>query len=50
MGLNPGGEPTVYAMLENNITLLYVNAATTIWATRGGFAPTDTPLCGFNQE
>ncbi|KAI6170911.1 Guanylate cyclase [Aphelenchoides bicaudatus] len=50
MGLDTRGEPTVFGMLENNYKASYANASNTIWANRGGFAPLDTPICGYNNE
>ncbi|KAE9547001.1 hypothetical protein FO519_009788 [Halicephalobus sp. NKZ332] len=33
-----------------NATPLYTDAATTIWASRGGMQPLSTPLCGFDGK
>ena len=33
---------------QQNATALYTDAASTIWASRGGVKPLSTPLCGFD--
>uniref|UniRef100_A0A7E4V6B7 Guanylate cyclase n=1 Tax=Panagrellus redivivus TaxID=6233 RepID=A0A7E4V6B7_PANRE len=52
-GLNSQMQTTIFATIvfTDNFGALYLNYTdpkTTIWALRGGYAPPDTPVCGFS--
>uniref|UniRef100_A0AC34Q8K7 Guanylate cyclase n=1 Tax=Panagrolaimus sp. JU765 TaxID=591449 RepID=A0AC34Q8K7_9BILA len=46
-------QPFIYVQIVDNIvnvTLLYSDPATTIWASRNGVKPLDVPICGFTGK